>query len=316
VINADATIELWHRLVRPFDAASAVEALTGVHSTTARQLVGVRLATSREADVLLDRMHDIVRSLSIATTSSPTRCEGEVRGPILWSETMAARSASPGAGNVYVCASPVKAYDTDENQVLRFALARVRDAARDADPTGHSHGDDEEVRRARYNGTRAIRALEHRTLASVSKSRPSGRAVQKARTGSRARSYRPAVALLERSFEPIDAQTVAEHCDDHTRRQHGLVLALADRLRLGPFHVNGALLESGPLRFVPKQRAVDDEMYGVLLRNLLLDVPDPMNGIDRFQAERNLTARAHDHPVLIVTGPEDVDRAVKLTNPR
>jgi hypothetical protein len=316
MISSDATVELWHRLVRPFDAASAVEALTGLHSSNARQLVGVHLATSHEADVLLDRMHETVRSLSIATTSSPMRCEGEVRGPILWSETIAARSASPGAGNAFVCASTSKAYDTEENRVLRFALSRLRDAARDADPTGHSHGSDDVVRRARFNGTRAIRALEHRTLASVSKARPNGRAIQKARTGSRARSYRPAVALLERSFEPLSADVVAERCDDHTRRQHGLLLALADRLRLGPFHVTGQWLENGPLRYVHKQRAEDDGMYGVLLRNLLLDVPDPMNGIDRFKAERNLNERAHDHPVLIVTGPEDVDRAIRLTRPR
>ena len=316
MINSDATVELWRRLARPFDASSAVEALTGLHSTYARQLVGMRLATSHEADALLDRMHEIVRSLSIATTSSPSRCEGEVRGPILWSETMAARSASPGAGNVFVCASTIKAYDTDENRVLRFALSRLRDAARDADPTGHSHGTNDEVRRARFNGTRAIRALEHRTLSSVSKARPNGRAVQKARTGSRARSYRPAVALLERSFEPVDAETVAERCDDHTRRQHGLLLALADSLRLGPFRVTGQWLENGPLRYVHKHRSGDDGMYGVLLRNLLLDVPDPMNGIDRFKAERNLNERAHDHPVLIVTGPEDVARAIRLTRPR
>ena len=35
---------------------------------------------------------------------------------------MAARAASPGAGGVFICASPVKAYDTDENQVLVAAL--------------------------------------------------------------------------------------------------------------------------------------------------------------------------------------------------
>jgi hypothetical protein len=316
MINTDASVELWHRLVRPIDAASAVEALTGLHSTNARQLVGMHLATSHEADTLLERMHETVRSLSIATTSSPLRCEGEVRGPILWSETMAARSSSPGAGGVFVCASTSKAYDTDENRVLRFALSRLRDAARDADPTGHSHGTDDEVRRARFNGTRAIRALEHRTLSSVSKAKPNGRAVQKARTGSRARSYRPAVALLERALEPIDADAVAEHCDDHTRRQHGLLLALADRLKLGRFRVTGQSLENGPLRYVHKQRAGHDGMYGVLLRGLLLDVPDPMNGVDRFKAERNLVRRAHDHPVLIVTGPQDVDRAVRLTRPR
>lgn len=316
MIATDATIELWHRLVRPFDAAAAVEALTGMHATNARQLVGMRLATSHEADELLDRMHEIVRSFSIATTSSPARCEGEVRGPILWSETIAARSASPGAGNVFVCASSAKAYDTEANRVLRHALSRLRDAARDADPTGHSQGDDETIRRARYNGTRAIRALEHRTLVSVSKAKPNGRAVQKARTGSRARTYRPAVALLERAAEPITADIVADYCDDHTRRQHGLLLALADRLQLGPFHVTGQVLENGPLRYVHKQRAGADGMYGVLLHELLLDVPDPMNGIDRFAAERTLQARSHDHPVLIVTGIEDVDTAIRLSRPR
>lgn len=316
MISSDATVELWHRLARPFDAASAVEAFTGLHSTTARQMVGMRLATSREADALLDQMHEIVRSLSIATTSSPSRCEGEVRGPILWSETMAARSASPGAGNVFICASPVKAYDTDENRVLRHALSRVRDAARDADPTGHSHGDDEEIRRARYNGTRAIRALEHRTLASVSKAKPNGRALQKARSGTRARSYRPAVDLLERTSNLINGTTVAEHCDDHTRRQHGLLLAIADSVGLGEFHVVGQALTNHGLRYVHRQRADEEGMYGVLLRNLLLDVPDPANGIDAAQAERNLLARSKDHPVLIVKGPADVALAIRLTNRR
>jgi hypothetical protein len=316
MIGPDATIELWYRLARPFDAASAVEAFSGVYPSTARQLVGMSLATSREADTLLDQMHEIVRALSFATTTSPSRCEGEVRGPILWSETMAARSASPGAGNVFVCASSVKAYDTDENRVLRHALARIRDAARDADPTGHSHGGDEQIRRARHNGTRAIRALEHRTLSSVSKAKPNGRALQKARAGSRARIYRPAVGLLQRAANVIDARTVAEHCDDHTRRQHGLLLAIADRLNLGEFHIDGQSLTNHGLRYVHRQRADEEGMYGVLLRNLLLDVPDPANGVDAAQAERNLLARSREHPVLIVRGPADVEMAIRLTSRR
>jgi hypothetical protein len=314
VINNHATVELWNRLVQPFDAASAVEAMSGLPATSARQIVGIRVATSRAADTLLDQMHEIVRSLSIATTSSPERCDGEIRGPILWSETMAARSASPGAGGVFVCASPVKAYDTDENRVLRYALTRLRDAARDADPTGHSHGDDEAVRRARYNGTRAIRALEHRTLAAVTSVRPSGRAVQKARMGTRARSYRPAVAFLEHAAAPVNAEEVADHCDDHARRQHGLLLALADRLQLGPFHVISQSLANRGLRFVPRQRALEEGLYGVLLRDLLLDVPDPEHGIDKAQAERALAERSHGHPVMVVTGPADIEVAIRLTS--
>ena len=315
MIPADATVELWHRLVRPFDPAAAVEALTGLQPNTARQVVGIALATSRAADTLLDEMHETVRCLSIATTDSPSRWEGEIRGPVLWSETMAARSSSPGAGNVFICSSPVKAYDTAENRVLRFALSRVRDAARDASVPGNGMAEDEMVRRARFNGTRAMRALEHRTLAAVSNTRPDGRSVQKARTSNRAKTYRPAVSFLEFAGEPVDAETLAEYCDDHTRRQHGLLLAIADRLKLGPFRVHGQWLSNKGLRYIHRHRS-EDGMYGVLLRNLLLDVPDPVNGVDARRAEANLIARSQNHPVLIVQGPDDVDRAIKLTTRR
>jgi hypothetical protein len=196
---------------------------------------------------------------------------------------------------------------------LRFALSLLRDAARDASPSTPALRDDDRVRRARHNGTRAVRALEHRTLSSVSRTKPDGRAVQKARTGSRARIYRPAVELLRRAPALIDARTVAEHCDDHTRRQHGLLLALADTLGLGEFRVTGPVLTNHGIRYLHPHRADAEGVHGVLLRNLLLDVPDPTNGIDAAQAERNLVARAGSRPALVVKGLADVDLAVRLT---
>jgi hypothetical protein len=311
-MNAEATLELWRRMLRPFDATSAVEAITGLHPTSARQLTGSQLAISREVDNLLDRMHEIVRSLAVATTSSPSRSVGEVRGPILWSETAAARGASPGAGNVFICASPVKAYDTDENRVLVHALTTIRDAARAADPTGHSHGNDETIRRARYNGTRAIRALEHRTLASVRARRPTGRAVQKARSGLRARNYRAAVAVIERAADPVDPNLVAGRCDEHTVREHGLLLALADRLGEPWFRVEGSALRAGPLRYVPIHRAEPNTPFGILLGNLLLDVPDRAVGNDSGRSELRLMERSFGRPVLVVSGPRDIERAIRL----
>jgi hypothetical protein len=311
-MTADATVELWERLVRPFDATGAVEAMTGLHPNAARQLTGSRLATSREADHLLDRMHEIVRSLSVATTSSPSRAEGEIRGPVLWSETSAARAASPGAANVFVCASPVKAYDTDENRVLVHALTCIRDGARAADPTGHSHGDDETIRRARYNGTRAIRSLEHRTLASVRSIRPTPRAMQKARTGLRARNYRAAVAVVERSHDPIDAQDLVGRCDEHTLRQHGLLIALCDRIGERRLRVDGAMLRAGALRYVPPHRAEPGTPHGILFGNLVLDVPDRSVGDDPALSEVRLAERSFGRPVLVVTGARDLERAVRM----
>jgi len=269
-VTSDATIELWNRLARPFDPSGAVEAFTGLHHSAARQLVGASLATSNEANELLDRMHDIVRSLAVATTSSPTRTSGEVRGPVLWSETASARAASPGAGDVFICASPVKAYDTDENRVLVSALSAIRQAARAADPTGHASGVDD-IRRARRNGTRAIRALEHRTLASVPLRPPTARALRKARTGQRARNYRFAVAVIERSADPVDVGEVVARCDEHMQGQHRLFLALADRLGESTVRVEAGTLRAGPVRSVPTRRASGGMPSGVLLGDVVID---------------------------------------------
>jgi hypothetical protein len=319
---AAATAELWTRLHRPFSPAGAVEAMTGLSPMTSRQLVGIALATSAEADHLLSHMNEIVRSLAIATTTKPIRSVGEVRGPIMWSETLAARSASPGAGEVFICAAPQKAYDTEENRVLVHALLKIRDAARDADVSGQQSWEpDDAVRLARHNGSRAIRSLEHRTLASVAKTRPTGRGMSKARSGAKARSYKAAVAVLERASEPISPQIVVDHSDDHTRRQHGLLLALQDRFvaaHLAPMEirVESGTLRAGPLRYLHRHRADSDGLYGVLLGNLLVDVPGAEGVSDPLAAEAALGARSFGHPSLMVLRPSDVDRAFELAGIR
>jgi hypothetical protein len=313
-----ATEELWARLDRPFDPIGALEAFSGMLPADAHHLVDLRFITSAEVDAMLDRMHETLRALSIATTSSPTRSVGEVRGPVLWSETIAARSASPGAHDVFICASPVKAYDTEENRVLVHALLRIRDAARTADPAAHPTGPEADLRRARHNGTRAIRALEHRTLASVTKSRPDGRALHKARSGAKARSYRTAVAVLARAKEPLLAGEVRDYCDAHTRRQHGIVLALLDRLRnmgrtdVAHVRVENGTLRAGPLRYVQRHRADEEGAYGVLLGNLLLDAPTATRHVDPVDEEIALFERAGGRPSLVVQSSTDIERAIRL----
>jgi hypothetical protein len=313
-----ATDELWARLDRPFDPVGAVEAFSGMPPAVAHHLVDLRFITSAEVDLMLDRMHETLRALAIATTSSPVRSVGEVRGPVLWSETVAARSASPGAHDVYICSSPVKAYDTQENRVLVHALLRVRDAARTADPVAHPTGLDEDLRRARHNGTRAIRALEHRTLASVTKGRPDGRALRKARSGAKARSYRSAMAVLERAKDPVSVDEVRSHCDEHTRRQHSILLALLNRIGgtgggdAAHLRVENGTLRAGPLRYVHRHRADHEGLYGILLGNLLIDVPATSGDVDPVDAEIALFKRARGGPSLVVQSGTDIERAIRL----
>ena len=153
--------------------SSVTAALLGLPNRVARQLVGAVLATSDEAEDLLEAMPAIVRSMAIATTDRAERCMGELRGPVLWAETMSARSASAGDPGLFVCATTTKAYDTDENRVLKAALDAIRRAARNAEHGMDSHADDV-VRRARHNGQHSAHLMEHQTLAQVPVVRPTG----------------------------------------------------------------------------------------------------------------------------------------------
>ena len=217
------------RLARPYDPERVTAALLGLPNRVARQLVGAVLATSDEAEDLLDAMPTIVRSMAIATTDRPERCMGELRGPVLWAETMSARSASAGDPGLFVCATTTKAYDTDENRVLKAALDAIRRAARNAEHGMDSHADDV-VRRARHNGQHSAHLLEHQTLAQVPVVRPTGRALRRTRAGSRRHTYRPALALLRRAAEPMGADHLTAFADERTSAQHDLLAAVIERV--------------------------------------------------------------------------------------
>jgi hypothetical protein len=248
---------LWRRLALPVNPVEAADTLTGIPPANARRLFAVALATSPEADELVTGIPVLLRSLAVSTATRPVRCEGEIRGPVLWSETMAARSASPGAGGVFICSSPSKAYDTDENRVLVAAFSRLYRAAMAADSETDSddyapHPDD--VKLARHHGDLVRRALEHRSLQAVTRVRPSGRMMQKARTGTKAGVFRTAVELLQRSWADMGAHDLDEFISRQTLAILELVAdvvdilsfngVLPDRLKI----VDGALT-SGPFSY-------------------------------------------------------------------
>jgi hypothetical protein len=311
---------VFDRLARPYDPEKVTAALLGLSARVARQLVGAVLATSEEAEDLLDAMPTIVRSMAIATTDRPERCMGELRGPVLWAETMSARSASAGDPGLFVCATTTKAYDTDENRVLKAALHAVQRAARHAEHGMDRHADDV-LKRARHNGQHATRLLEHQTLTQVPVVRPTARALRRTRAGSRRHTYRPALALLRRAAEPMVADHLNAYADARTRAQHDLLAATIERIeaRQGTrmvLRTDRGGVAGGPLTYHHPNRGEGGGVEGITIDSrfldVLLDVPpvDPVIELDAARAA--LEARADGRRTVLATGPADVAEAVEL----
>lgn len=303
-------------LARPYDPQRVASALLGQPPGVARQLVGAVLATSDEAEDLLEAMPRILRSLAIATTDRPERCFGEIRGPVLWAETMSARSSSAGDTGLYICATTTKAYDTDENRVLKAALDAIFRAGRHAEraPDGYT---DDVVKRARHNSQHAARLMDHQTLAPVAVARPTGRSLRRTRAGSRRHTYQPALAVLRRAGDPLGPEHLDAFADERTRAQHDLLAATLQRLE----HATGSRpilrsdhggLTAGPLTFHhPARRGEPDVLDGITLGDVLLDVPEPL-GDDPELARARLAERAGARRAVLALGAEDVEQAVAL----
>jgi chloramphenicol 3-O-phosphotransferase len=310
---------LFDRLARPYDPEKVTAALLGQSSRVARQLVGAVLATSDETEHLLDAMPTIVRSMAIATTDRAERCMGELRGPVLWAETMSARSASAGDPGLFVCATTTKAYDTDENRVLKAALHAVQQAAHHAEHGMDVHTDDV-VKRARHNGQHAARLLEHQTLTQVPVVRPTGRALRRTRAGSRRHTYRPALAVLRRAAEPMAPDHLDAFADARTREQHDLLAATIERVEAATgtrlvLRSDRGGLAGGPLTYHhPGHRDEGHHLDGITIDGVLVDVPSSP-AADLAAERAALEQRAGGRPSVLATSAADVSAAVQLALP-
>lgn len=272
VAPGEGTAIVVDRLHRPYDPARLVAALLGLPRRAAVQLVGSAIAASSEADALLDAMPQIVRSMAIATTDRPERCHGELRGPILWSETMSARSASAGDPGLFVCATTTKAYDTAENRVLKAAISAIARAGHSA-TQGRSLHDDEALRHVRHNELRARHLLEHRTLSGVPLGRVTGRMLQRTSAGSRRATYRPALAMLHRAHDPLTAPQLRAQAPAAILADHDLLasaLLRADATGVGSPLLNDVEgITAGPIRY--------DHLVGVTIDGVPVHTDDEID---------------------------------------
>jgi len=302
------------RLARPYEVIGTLSALVGEAPAAITQGVGLVMATSSEAQVLLHGMPATVRSLATSLQAHNQRCIGELRGPVLWSETMSARASSFGDRDLFICATPSRAYDIDENRILVAALRLVRDAGRDATDRASGPLEDPVLRLARKVGSSAAHWLDHPSLAPIRAVRPNPRSLRRTRSGKHRKTYQPALDVLERAGEPISAEEAFRWCRPIVRARHRLLMGLVDRLeqdgrrQVPQFRAEHAALLAGPLVF-HAGRSDGAGPAGVQLGSLLLDVPRiPTH--DRETAEAELAARAGGRPSLVVMGEDDLDRAL------
>ncbi|MEQ8841432.1 MAG: hypothetical protein RIB98_10645 [Acidimicrobiales bacterium] len=315
----EATAELWSRLARPFDMGHTVDALLGLSTDVVEQLVGVLVATCDEAETLLHGMPKILRTLKTSVGSNNERCIGELRGPVQWSETLAAQASSLGNRDVFVCSSTRRAYDIEENQVLVGALQAVARAGAGVDIVSHDSYEDEGLRRARHNAKVARRYLDHRTLEAIEvKGRPSPRAIKRTRSGKTSAAYRPALAMLERVNEPLSLDELSPYCDRRTRVQHGVLIGVVEELesrgmRVPALRAEGGSLFAGPVEFIhPRRRGDRSRLHGLLIGNVLVDVPESLKNLDRAAAEAELRTRSHGRRVVPIVDADDIVHAVDV----
>jgi hypothetical protein len=308
--------DLWSRLIQPFDAAEAIDTLAGPVPGAARQLVGGIIATSDEAERLLADMPEAIRSLAISTTVKAERCLGQVRGPILWSETVAAQASAAGDMGILVCALPSKAYDTPQNRVLVAALTAVLHGAHAVDGAPAGVLSEHLVHAARRNGSRAGHYLEHRALAGIEARPPSGRTLHRTRSGNRRRTYQKAVAMLARASMPLDAATVEESLapllDGRTVAEHRVVAGLLQRAEarghqpIG-LRVSRGTVQGGPLLYRHHRPAFANRTpAGIFIGPVRVEPARAEAGYEPGPTALETAS------VVVVRGESDLDRALEL----
>jgi hypothetical protein len=326
----DATAGLWRRLERPFELIPVAEALMGVRPEVVEALGAVRVCSSPEAAALLAAMPGLSRALTTSVNSQAVRARGEVRGPVLWSETMSARASSFGDEDLFVCSAPQRDYDTPANRALVQALRVLGRSAAALDRAPETWRGDARLEAALLAARAAHHWTDHPSLAGVSRERIGARDIKRVRGGKSANRYAPALALLDVAGEPLTPTELVALCDHRTRRQHWVLLAVLQELEargltLPPLRLEGAGLLSGPVTYVhPSRRMGAAQAHGILVGHVLIDVGDPAppqhepagrRSGDQVRAdasERALAARSGGRRVAVIRNYRDVQLAVDL----
>jgi len=124
--------------------------------------------------------------------------------------------------------------------------------------------------------------------------------------------------MLERASEPLNVSDLLPFCDRRTRLQHRVLLAAIEELEgrgltLPAMRVEGGILLAGPLTYIhPRRLRTRAHVHGLLIGDVLIDVPERFRGINRERAEESLAARAGGRPSLLVLDESEVPYAIDI----
>jgi hypothetical protein len=308
---------IWRRMRRPFNLVHAVPALTGIPADDVADLVTLHLSISDEAEHLLSAVPAMMRSLASSTTTELERSMGNVRGPIMWAETLTARANTFGGEDVFVCAAPRRDHDVAENRVLVTALSLVGRANRAlATPAGRYFAPEARAR-IETNAATARSLMRARALHGVRVGRLGTRELHKVTSGRRGRQYATATDMLQRRVEPLRGAELHTLCDQRTiAEHHALVLVMAAIQRRGllvpQFTSTPGELRAGKLRYRNWRNATDQGRHGILVGDVLVDTPENSSPEARSEALHRLERMAAGRRCCLVSSSEEAEIAVDL----
>jgi hypothetical protein len=160
--------------------------------------------------------------------------------------------------------------------------------------------------------------LQHPSLRGVTRKKPDARALSRTRSGRSRESYAPALAMLEHVADPIDVDDLLQYVDRRTKAQQAALLALVDKIeergnKLPPFRAEEGVLYAGPIQYHhPRTLGNVDRLSGIVIGNLLIDVPDRLRERNRKRAQADLEARSHGRRCLVVMDRTDIEKALRL----
>ncbi|MCB1010967.1 MAG: hypothetical protein R2714_00240 [Microthrixaceae bacterium] len=245
-----ATEALWAHRDRRTPAVAAAHALTGLPTPMLEQASRISFAASAEFEAVLAGMDERIRALPSLLVSSSQRCVHEVRGPVLWSETITARANSFGDEDVFVCSAVTRSYDCAENRLLAWLLQRAGLAFKAARSAMGVHLDPGERRRIEETAASARRWRETPRLRGVKPQRPSRLELARLRAPHRGSSGSSELLdAYHRSHQPFSGSDMAELTDLATLDAHAEFLEEA-LTALGSdfvFSCSGGTLRAGSL---------------------------------------------------------------------